>query len=101
MAEQRFKEIGVRKILGASVLNLWGLLSKDFTVLVLISLFIAMPVAAYCMSKWLQHYAYHPGIPWWIFVLTGLGAMLITLLTISYQSIKAARMNPVISLRSE
>jgi len=101
MAEQRFKEIAVRKILGASVLNLWGLLSKDFTVLVLISLFIATPVGGYFMKQWLQHYPYHPEIPWWIFVLTGLGAMLITLLTISYQSIKAARMNPVISLRSE
>ena len=101
MAEQRFKEIGVRKILGASVLNLWGLLSKDFTVLVLISLFIATPVGWYLMKQWLQHYTYHPEIPWWIFAMTGLGAMLITLLTISYQSIKAARMNPVKSLRTE
>ncbi|HEY4063834.1 MAG TPA: ABC transporter permease [Puia sp.] len=101
MAEQRIKEIGVRKVLGASVLNLWGLLSKDFIALVIIALFIAIPVARYFMGNWLQHYAYRTGMPWWIFAAAGAGAILITLLTVSYQSIKAALVNPVKSLRSE
>lgn len=101
MAEQRIKEIGVRKVLGASVVNLWGLLSKDFVVLVIISLIIAIPLAYYCMDKWLQDYQYRSGMPWWIFAITAAGALLITLATVSYQSIKAALMNPVKSLRSE
>ncbi|MDB5025286.1 MAG: FtsX-like permease family protein [Mucilaginibacter sp.] len=101
MAEQRTKEIGVRKVLGASVLNLWQLLSKDFVTLVIISLVIASPVAYYFMHIWLQNYQYHSDIAWWIFVLTGIGAMAITLLTVSYQSIKAALANPVKSLRSD
>jgi ABC-type antimicrobial peptide transport system permease subunit len=101
MAEQRVKEIGVRKVLGASVLNLWGLLSKDFIVLVIISLLIASPVAYYFMHSWLQSYQYHSNIAWWIFAVTAAGAMTITLLTVSYQSIKAALANPVKSLRSE
>ncbi|MDO6433335.1 ABC transporter permease [Flavitalea sp. BT771] len=101
MAEQRIKEIGVRKVLGATVFNLWGLLSKDFITLVGISLLIAIPIAYYCMDKWLQHYAYRSGMPWWVFASAGAGALLITLLTVSYQSIKAALTNPVNSLRSE
>ncbi|WPU93927.1 ABC transporter permease [Mucilaginibacter sabulilitoris] len=101
MAEQRIKEIGIRKVLGASIFNLWRLLSKDFVGLVIISLLIATPVAYYIMHQWLQGYAYHAGITWWIFVLTGFGAILITLLTVSYQSIKAALMNPVKSLKME
>jgi ABC-type antimicrobial peptide transport system permease subunit len=101
MAEQRIKEIGIRKVLGASVLTLWGLLSKDFMRLVVISLIIATPVAYYFMYKWLQNYEYHTGINWWIFVLTAVVAMLITLLTISYQSIRAALANPVKSLKTE
>ncbi|MGZ3776729.1 MAG: ABC transporter permease, partial [Mucilaginibacter sp.] len=101
MAEQRIKEIGVRKVLGASVFNLWQLLSKDFAVLVIISLIIASPLAYYLMHTWLQNYQYHTGVAWWIFAVTGLGAMLITLLTVSYQSIKAALANPVKSLRTE
>jgi len=101
MAEQRIKEIGVRKVLGASVFNLWQLLSKDFAMLVIISIFIASPLAYYAMHSWLQNYQYHTGVAWWIFVVTAAGAMLITLLTVSYQSIKAALANPVKSLKTE
>jgi putative ABC transport system permease protein len=101
MAEQRIKEIGVRKVLGATVFNLWTLLSKDFVIMILISLVFATPIAYYFMHNWLQGYDYHSNIAWWIFVVTGIGAMAITLLTVSYQSIKAALANPVKSLRSE
>ncbi|HWZ04627.1 MAG TPA: ABC transporter permease [Mucilaginibacter sp.] len=100
-AEQRIKEIGIRKVLGATVLNLWQLLSQDFVVLVTISLLIAAPVSWYFMHKWLQGYQYHTPITWWVFAITGIGAMLITLLTVSYQSIKAALTNPVKSLKTE
>jgi hypothetical protein len=101
MAEQRIKEIGVRKVLGASVFNLWRLLSKEFVWLIIISLLIAGPLAYYFMNNWLQQYAYRSGISWWIFAAAGVGAILITLVTVSFQSIKAALMNPVNSLRSE
>ncbi len=101
MAEQRIKEIGVRKVLGASVFNLWQLLSKDFIVMVLISLLIATPVAYYFMYNWLQNYQYRTQLSWWIFVGAGVGALLITLLTVSFQAIKAAVANPVKSLRTE
>ncbi len=101
MAEQRTKEIGVRKVLGASVLNLWGLLSKDFVVLVAIAFGIATPLAYYLLSNWLQKYEYRTEISWWIFAVSGAGALAITLLTVSFQSVKAALMNPVNSLRSE
>jgi ABC-type antimicrobial peptide transport system permease subunit len=101
VAEQRTKEIGVRKVLGASVTNIWALLSKDFVTLVLISLFIASPIAWYVMNKWIMNYDYRAGISWWIFVIAGIGALLITLLTVSFQAIKAALMNPVKSLKSE
>lgn len=101
MAEQRVKEIGVRKVLGASVFNLWGQLSKDFIILVIISLFIATPLAYYFMHNWLQHYEYRSAMPWWVFVAAGMGAIVITILTVSYQSIKAAMRSPVKSLRSE
>ncbi len=101
MAEQRIKEIGVRKVLGASVFNLWGMLSKDFVLLVVISLVIASPVAYYFMHNWLQNYQYHSAMAWWIFAVTAIGAMAITLLTVSYQSIKAALANPVKSLKTE
>jgi putative ABC transport system permease protein len=101
VAEQRTKEIGVRKVMGASVTNLWGMLSKDFVILVGISLVVAMPLAWYFMSNWLQKYQYRSDMTWWIFAAAGVGALLITLLTVSYQSIKAAMANPVNSLRSE
>ena len=101
VAEQRVKEIGVRKVLGATVINLWGMLSKDFVLLVIISQLIASPIAYYFMHNWLQHYQYRTNISWWVFAATALGAIAITLLTVSYQSIKAALANPVKSLRSE
>ncbi len=101
MAEQRTKEIGVRKVLGASVWHLWRLLSRDFVTLVGISLLIGIPVAWYFMSSWLMRYSYRTSMPWWIFVLPGAGAILITLLTVSYQSITAALANPVKSIRTE
>jgi len=101
MAEQKVKEIGVRKVLGASVFGLWRLMSKEFVVLVIIALLIAMPIAYNFMNSWLQHYTYRTPLSWWVFAATCFGALFITLLTVSYQSIKAALANPVKSLRSE
>ena len=101
VAEQRTKEIGVRKVMGASVFNLWQMLSKDFVLLVGISLVVAMPMAWWGMTNWLQQYQYRSDMAWWIFVASGAGALIITLLTVSFQSIKAALANPVNSLRSE
>ncbi|MBD2703404.1 ABC transporter permease [Spirosoma sp. BT702] len=100
-AEQRIKEIGVRKVLGASVANLASLLSMDFLKLVLIANSIGFPLAWWATNKWLQEYAYHIDLDWWIFALAGLLAIGIALLTVSYQSIRAALTNPVKSLRSE
>lgn len=101
VAAQCTKEIGVRKVLGASVFNLWHLLSKDFVALVLISVLIAAPTAYYFMQNWLQDYQYRTGIPWWIFVIAGLSTVVITLVTVSFQAIKAAIANPVKNLRTE
>ncbi|MCY7360359.1 MAG: ABC transporter permease [Rudanella sp.] len=100
-AEQRTKEIGVRKVLGASVASIVTLLSKDFLKLVLIAIVIASPIAWYAMNRWLQDFAYKIDIEWWVFALAGLLAVTIALLTVSFQSVKAALMNPVKSLRSE
>ncbi len=101
VAAQRTKEIGVRKVLGASVLGVWNLLSKDFIALVFISFLIAAPVAWYMMNNWLQNYTYRITISWEIFLLAGVLAIAIALITVSFQSIKAAVANPVESLRTE
>ena len=101
MAENRIKEIGVRKVLGASVTNITTLLSKDFLKLVLVSILIAGPVSWWAMNKWLQGYNYRITISWWTFFMAGALALLIALMTVSYQAIKAAVANPVKTLRTE
>lgn len=101
VAEQRTKEIGIRKIVGASVFTLWRLLSTDFLLLVSLSCLIAMPLGYYFLNRWLQNYQYRIDISWWVFLMAFFGAILITLLTVSYQAIRAARANPVKSLRTE
>lgn len=100
-AEQRTKEIGIRKVLGATVSNIIGMLSKDFLKLVIISMLIAFPFAWWAMHRWLQDFAYRISIGWWIFVAAGGLAILIALVTVSFQAIKAALANPVKSLRTE
>jgi len=100
-AEQRSKEIGIRKVLGASVTGIVQLLSKDFLKLVFVAMIIALPIAGWVMSKWLQSFAYRINITWWMFALAGFIAVFIAFLTISFQAIKAAMSNPVKSLRTE
>jgi len=100
-AERRTKEIGVRKVLGASVPSLANLLSKEFVQLVLISCGVAFPLAWLAMGKWLESYSYHTKVHWWVFLLAGIGALLVALVTVSSQAIKAAVANPVDSLRDE
>jgi ABC-type antimicrobial peptide transport system permease subunit len=100
-AEQRLKEIGIRKVLGASVTSLFALLSSEFLVLVVIAMLIAIPVAWYSMNSWLQNFAYHTPVQWWIFALSGGIIIFIALATVSFQAAKAALVNPIKSLRSE
>jgi len=100
-AEQRTKEIGVRKVLGASVSGIVALLSRDFTMLVGIAALVAFPVAWWVMYKWLETFAYRTEISWWIFLVAGAAALFIALLTVSIQTIRAALANPIESLRSE
>ncbi len=101
VAEQRKKEIGVRKVLGASILSVWNLLSKDFVMLVALSLIIAFPLSYYFMQHWLQHYTYRTEVSWQAFAAAGFGSLMIAALTVSFQAIKAAMANPVKSLRTE
>ena len=101
VAEQRTKEIGIRKVVGASVFSLWKMLSKDFVILIIVACVIAIPTAYYFMNSWLQAYEYRTDISWWVFAATGIGSLVVTLATVSYQAINAALMNPVKSLRSE
>ncbi|MBK9489689.1 MAG: hypothetical protein IPO07_13565 [Haliscomenobacter sp.] len=100
-AEQRMKEIGIRKVLGASVGSLTGLLAKDFVILVVLSICIASPIAWYLMNLWLKDFAYRIQIEWWIFVLAGGIAVMVAFLTVSFQSVRSALANPVNALRSE
>lgn len=100
-AQQRTKEIGIRKVLGASVTQVTNMLSKEFLQLVIIACVIAFPLSYWAMSKWLQDFAYRTDISWWVFAIAGVAAMLIALITVSFQAIKAALANPVKSLRTE
>jgi putative ABC transport system permease protein len=101
IAEQRTKEIGVRKVLGATVQNIVVMLSRDFLILIIIATVIAFPIAWWAMYKWLQDFEYRIGVGWWIFILSGFIAMLVALFTISFQAVRAAVSNPVKSLRNE
>jgi len=98
---QRIKEIGIRKVLGADVGTIVSLLSKDFLKLVGIAAILAFPIAWYFMNNWLQDFAYRINMPWWVFIIAGIAAALIALITISFQAVKAAIANPVKSLRTE
>jgi ABC-type antimicrobial peptide transport system permease subunit len=101
VSEQRTKEIGIRKVVGASVFGLWRLLTSDFIILTLIGCVVAVPVAYFSLQSWLSQYAYRTEMPLWIFAGVAMAAVLVTLLTVSYQAIRAALANPVQSLRSE
>jgi ABC-type antimicrobial peptide transport system permease subunit len=101
VADKRTIVIGIRKILGATVYNLWSMLSADFLLLIVISCGIAIPLSYYFLDKWLQQYEYRTTIAWWVFAVAAAGALMLTLLTVSFQAIKAAVSNPVKSLRNE
>ena len=101
MVKRRTKEIGIRKVLGANVADIIAMISKDFVKLVCIAVVIASPIAYYVMTQWLQDYAYRTTISWWVFFLSGAIALVIALLTVSLQAVKAALANPVKSLKTE
>jgi ABC-type antimicrobial peptide transport system permease subunit len=101
MAIQRIKEVGIRKVLGATSRSIVYLFSKEFIILILIALMIATPIAWYFMNKWLQDYVYRINISWWIFIIGGVASVIIALATVSFQAVKAAIANPVKSLRTE
>ena len=101
VAQQRIREVSMRKVLGASVINLWGLLTREFVLLIVFAFVLAVPAANYFANQWLQKYEYRTDLSWWIFAGAGLGAMLITLLTVSFHTIKAAMASPIRSLRAE
>ena len=101
VAGRRTEEIGIGKVMGASVTTLWRMLSRDFVVLVIISCLVATPIAWYFTKMWLSRFQYRTEVSWWVFAITFLLAVVVTLLTVSYQSIRAARMNPVNSLRTD
>jgi putative ABC transport system permease protein len=101
IAEQRSKEIGIRKVLGASMTSLWTIVSKEFIILITLSCFFAIPVAYHFLSSWLNTYQYHTGIAWWVLMAAGGGTLVVTLLTVSWHTLYAASRNPVKSLRSE
>jgi putative ABC transport system permease protein len=101
VAEQRTKEISIRKVLGASVFNVWDLLSRDFTKLIIISFIVSVPLSYYSMAHWLKNYTYRTGLSWWIFAMACLGSLLLTMLVVSVQAIKAAIANPANNLRTE
>lgn len=100
-AEQRTKGIGIRKVLGASVAGIVQLLSKEFLKLVCIAIIISVPLSWWMMNKWLDNFAYHIQVSWWMFAISGILALLIALITVSFQAIRAAVANPVEALRSE
>ncbi|WP_245827042.1 ABC transporter permease [Parapedobacter luteus] len=99
--EQRTKEIGIRKVLGASMIDIVGMLSQDFIKLVLVAAIIALPIAWWTMNRWLANFAYRIDVEWWMFAAAGLMAVIIALVTLSWQAVRAAAANPVDSLRDE
>ena len=101
MAERRFKEIGVRKVMGASVQQIVGMMSSEFVKLVLIAFVISIPLAWYAISKWLEGFAYKTTVSWWVFAATGIAMITVALLALSFHTVKTATSNPVKSLRTE
>ena len=100
-AESKTKEIGVRKVLGASVFNITSLITRDFLKLILVGIAIGTPISWYVMTKWLADYEYRINMPWWVFIITAVLIISISILTVSFESIKAAIVNPIKSLRTE